>query len=245
MKACQSFAIRISAFHKVLKSGHMATVGKIIPVNNEEALSVQTEIAAKKLLAGGVIAVPTDTIYGIAGFAQNDQAVGRIYKIKKRNPLKPIAISIADVTDVQKWGVLTVPINLLCDLLPGPVTLVFERTSLLNPRLNPDTKLVGIRIPDHKFVRMLAKAIGGPLALTSANVSDQQSTLSIQEFENLWPKLDLICDGGTIESCACSRQGSTVIDLSVPGKFKVLRDGSAYRETLMVLKDKYSLEEVS
>ena len=75
---------------------------------------------------------------------------------------------------------MTVPIELLNKLLPGPVTLVFQRTSLLNPRLNPDTDFVGIRIPDHKFIRMLAQALGGPLALTSANVSDQQSSLSIQ-----------------------------------------------------------------
>lgn len=245
MKLCQSFAVRRLALHKFTKSGHMATKDKIIHVHQEEDLPMQTAIAAKKLLAGGVIAVPTDTIYGITGSVQNDEAVTRIYKIKERNPLKPIAISISDVVDVQKWGVLTVPINLLYDLLPGPVTLVFQRTPLLNPRLNPDTDFVGIRIPDYKFIRLLARAVGGPLALTSANVSNQQSTLSIQEFENLWPKLDLICDGGIIESNARSRQGSTVIDLSVPGKFKVLRDGSAYDETIWILKDRYHLKEIS
>ena len=65
-------------------------------------LPSQAAIAAQKLVAGGVIAVPTDTIYGIAGSAQNDNAIARIYAIKKRNPLKPIAISIADVADIQK-----------------------------------------------------------------------------------------------------------------------------------------------
>ena len=69
----------------------------------------------------------------------------------------------------------------LRDMLPGPVTLVFERTECLNPGLNPSTALVGIRIPDHDFVRQLTLACNEPLALTSANLSRLgQSTLKIE-----------------------------------------------------------------
>lgn len=74
---------------------------------------------------------------------------------------------------------MTVSSELLKELLPGPVTVVFERSSDLNPNLNPHTSLVGVRIPDHVFIRRLAKACNGPLALTSANRSSSQSTLSI------------------------------------------------------------------
>ena len=71
--------------------------------------------------------------------------------------------------------------EILQDLLPGPVTLVFERTDQLNPGLNPTTGLVGIRIPDHDFVRQLSLACEEPLALTSANVSTVgQSSLKIE-----------------------------------------------------------------
>lgn len=79
-----------------------------------------------------------------------------------------------------RWGKVTVSSELLSELLPGAVTVVFERTEDLNPDLNPGTSLVGIRIPDHKFVREISRSCQGPIALTSANVSSTQSTLNIQ-----------------------------------------------------------------
>ena len=80
-----------------------------------------------------------------------------------------------------RWGKVTVSQEILQDLLPGPVTLVFERTDHLNPGLNPTTRLVGIRIPDHYFVQQLCLRCEEPLALTSANVSTVgQSSLAIE-----------------------------------------------------------------
>ena len=80
-----------------------------------------------------------------------------------------------------RWGKVTVSQEILQDLLPGPVTLVFERTDQLNPGLNPTTRLVGIRIPDHYFVRQLSLRCEEPLALTSANISTVgQSSLKIE-----------------------------------------------------------------
>ena len=75
---------------------------------------------------------------------------------------------------------MTIPPDLLSRLLPGPVTTVFERTSDLNPHLNPGIGLVGVRIPDHSFVQQLVALCGGPLALTSANISHTRSTLSVE-----------------------------------------------------------------
>ena len=82
---------------------------------------------------------------------------------------------------ILRWGKVTISNAILEDLLPGPVTLVFERTEQLNPGLNPTTQLVGIRIPDHDFVRQLSLACDEPLALTSANVSTVgQSSLKVE-----------------------------------------------------------------
>lgn len=75
---------------------------------------------------------------------------------------------------------MTISSGLLRELLPGPVTVVFERTLTLNPHLNPGTTLVGIRVPDHGFVRDVASECGQPLALTSANPSGSPSTLSTE-----------------------------------------------------------------
>ncbi|NXC22483.1 YRDC protein, partial [Corythaeola cristata] len=138
---------------------------------------------------------------------------------------------------------VNVPDELLRDLLPGPVTLVLKRSEELNKDLNPFTSLVGVRIPNHPFIRELARACSGPLALTSANISCQASTLTVSEFQDLWPQLSLIIDGGPIggvQSPEC-RLGSTVVDLSVSGKFTIIRPGCALTSTVEILRQKYGL----
>ena len=79
-----------------------------------------------------------------------------------------------------RWSKVNVPKALLSDILPGPVTVVLERSADLNPNLNPGTQLVGIRIPNHEFMIELARECSGPIALTSANISNSRSSLSIE-----------------------------------------------------------------
>ncbi|XP_053563143.1 threonylcarbamoyl-AMP synthase [Bombina bombina] len=195
------------------------------------------------LQQGGVIAVPTDTIYGLACLAQNAQSINNIYNVKGRNGTKPLAICVGDIEDIYRFCQVKVPDQLLRDLLPGAVTLVMERTDELNKELNPFTSLVGVRIPDHAFIRQLAQLCSEPLALTSANISNEESTLTAEEFKDLWPSLSLVVDGGPIgdlSSPEC-RLGSTVVDLSIPGKFTVIRPGCALSPTLEILKNTYGL----
>ncbi|XP_059724773.1 threonylcarbamoyl-AMP synthase [Haemorhous mexicanus] len=199
--------------------------------------------AAGALQAGGLVAVPTDTVYGVACLAQDSAAVRSIYSLKGRNGAKPLAICLGDVERLYRYCRVNVPDELLRDLLPGPVTLVLERSEELNKDLNPFTSLVGVRIPDHPFLRDLARACPGPLALTSANISSQGSTLTVLEFQDLWPQLSLVIDGGPIgdiQSPEC-RLGSTVVDLSVSGKFSIIRPGCALTPTVEILKKKYGL----
>ncbi|KAI0233227.1 YrdC domain-containing protein, mitochondrial [Lamellibrachia satsuma] len=199
-------------------------------------------VACDSLRGNNVIAVPTDTIYGIAGLAQSSDAVRKIYNIKGRHLAKPISICVSCVADVAKWGRVTVSSQLLSELLPGPVTVVFERTLNLNPDLNPGTSLVGIRVPNHGFVQEICEKCAEPLALTSANISSEPSALAVKEFEALWPKLHTVFDGGKLGGTAESRKGSTVVDLSKPGLFTVIREGSAFHQTTIVL-EKYGLKE--
>ncbi|XP_040193137.1 yrdC domain-containing protein, mitochondrial [Rana temporaria] len=199
--------------------------------------------SAGLLQQGGVIGVPTDTIYGIACLAQSSQSMSNIYNLKGRNGTKPLAICVGDVEDIYRYCHVNVPEQLFRDLLPGPVTLVMERSDGLNKELNPYTSLVGVRIPDHAFIRQLAQICSEPLALTSANISTQESTLTVEEFKDLWPMLSLVVDGGPIgdlQSPEC-RLGSTVVDLSIPGKFTVIRPGCALSPTLEILKNRHGL----
>ncbi|XP_068180351.1 threonylcarbamoyl-AMP synthase [Antennarius striatus] len=193
----------------------------------------------KALKEGGVVAVPTDTIYGLACLAQSSAGIRKTYEIKGRNQQKPLAICVGEIQDIFKFCKVPVQNELLSDLLPGPVTLVFERSEALNTDLNPFTSLVGVRIPDHSFMRRLCQMCGEPLALTSANVSSQTSTVAVHEFQDLWPKLAVVVDGGKIEHQ--NRLGSTVVDLSVAGKYRIIRPGCAVSPTVDVLERKYGL----
>ncbi|XP_063168238.1 threonylcarbamoyl-AMP synthase [Candoia aspera] len=199
--------------------------------------------AAAALREGGLVAVPTDTVYGVACLAQSSVAVEALYRLKGRPAGKPLAVCLADVEQVHRYCRAPVPEGLLWDLLPGPVTLVLPRSDALNADLNPFTPLVGVRVPNHRFVRDLARACGAPLALTSANVSDRASSLTVTEFQELWPHLSLIIDGGPTGDALSPecRLGSTVVDLSIPGKFRVIRPGCALTQTIEVLVSKYGL----
>ena len=123
---------------KIVKIGRM--FGKTTAV---------AKTASEALAAGEVIAVPTDTIYGIAALVQSKKAVEKLYTIKKRNASKPIAICVADIEDIDNWADVTVAREVIEDLLPGQDTLVFTRTELLNNGFNPDTDLVDVRITDY------------------------------------------------------------------------------------------------
>ncbi|KAJ7304477.1 hypothetical protein JRQ81_012042 [Phrynocephalus forsythii] len=209
--------------------------------SSSEAAAVGAAAAA--LRAGGLVALPTDTVYGLACLAQDPRALAGLYRLKGRDGSKPLAVCLPDVPHVYRYCKVRVPEQLLRDLLPGPVTLVLERAEALHKELNPFTPLVGIRIPSHWFIKEVAKACAGPLALTSANLSDRASSLVVTEFQELWPHLALIVDGGPIgdaQSPVC-RLGSTVVDLSVPGKFKVIRPGCALSQTVEILVSKYGL----
>ncbi|NXI48007.1 YRDC protein, partial [Galbula dea] len=228
--------------------GHACSARLRLPLSDAAQLDSQgwretVSAAAGVLQAGGLVAVPTDTVYGVACLAQDSGAVRSVYSLKGRNGGKPLAICLADVDHIYRYCRVNVPDELLRDLLPGPVTLVLKRSEELNKDLNPFTSLVGVRIPNHAFIRELAGACSGPLALTSANVSCQASTLTVLEFQDLWPQLSLIIDGGPIgdvQSPEC-RLGSTVVDLSVSGKFTIIRPGCALTSTTEILREKYGL----
>jgi len=191
----------------------------------------------------GVIAVPTDTIYGFAALVSSEQAVRRIYEIKGRSFTKPLAVSVGYVDDIFKWSKPTLTKSQLDtgDLLPGPVTLMFERDSSLPSYFNPDVTNVAIRIPNCQFMIELAQRLDQPIALTSANFSNDPSSLHINEFQSLWSKVDLIVDAGQLASN--DRRGSTIVDLSKKDFFHVQRRGIEHERIERYLTERCHLQE--
>ncbi|KAI3842116.1 hypothetical protein MKW92_044621 [Papaver armeniacum] len=190
------------------------------------ATEVYVNEAIQAIKEGKVIAVPTDTLYGFACDACSAEAVHRIYEIKGRKQTSPLAISVGDVTDIERFACTDhLPKDLLDSLLPGPVTVVLMRgeSSILEKSLNPGLDSIGIVA----------------LALTSANLSGQPSSVCIKDFENLWEHCKYVFDGGLLPS---GRAGSTVVDLTRQGNYKILRPGSAMEETVAILQ-RHSLRE--
>lgn len=192
-------------------------------------------LAVDLVKSGCVIAVPTDTVYGLACDATNLSSVNKLYSIKCRNEEKPVAICLGDVFQVKTWAQIEhLPLGLLETLLPGPVTLILSCANKLDKSLSFHGK-VGIRIPDYHFIRGLARGLGRPLALTSANLSNEPSSLTINEFKDLWGKVGAVFDGGNLGYDDLKRRASTVVDLSETGVFTIVRRGIAAHKTIATL----------
>ena len=95
-------------------------------------------------------------------------------------------------------------------------------SSILEKSLNPGLNSIGVRVPDSNFIRLIARGSGSALALTSANLSGKPSSVDIKDFQNLWEHCAYVYDGGVLPS---GRAGSTVVDLTSIGKYKILRPG--------------------
>ncbi|CAO2824635.1 unnamed protein product [Amaranthus hypochondriacus] len=214
--------------------------GIVLPATKDFA-----EEAIQSIKLGKVIAVPTDTLYGFACDACSREAVNRIYEIKGRQLTSPLAICVGDVPDIKRFAFTDhLPETLLDDLLPGPVTLVLRRgeSSILEKSLNPGLDSIGVRVPDNDFIRIIARGAESALALTSANLSGHRSSVCIQDFDNLWGHCAYVFDGGELPM---GRAGSTIVDLTNPGKYKIIRPGSAQEETIKILQRHFLVEELT
>ncbi|KNA12617.1 hypothetical protein SOVF_123970 isoform A [Spinacia oleracea] len=210
----------------------------VLPATKEYA-----DEAIQSINAGKVIAVPTDTLYGFACDACSREAVNRIYQIKGRKLTSPLAICVGDVSDIKRFAFTNdLPETLLDALLPGPVTLVLRRgdSSILEKSLNPGIDSIGVRVPDNDFIRIIARGSGSALALTSANLTGHRSSVCIKDFEGLWGHCAYVYDGGELPM---GRAGSTIVDLTNSGKYKIIRPGSAREETIEILQDHFLIEE--
>lgn len=193
------------------------------------------------LNTGGVVAIPTDTIYGLAAKADDVDALDKIYQIKGRDKTKPLALCLATIEEIDHVAE-TSQLNkrVLPSLLPGPVTILLKRSQNLNAKFNPGLETVGIRVPDYDFVRVICEAVG-PLALTSANKSGEASPLNATDFEELWPEVDCVINSGALQNILpeselrLQRLGSTVVDLTEKNLYKIVREGCALNRTIRTL----------
>jgi L-threonylcarbamoyladenylate synthase len=204
----------------------------------------EIEKGVKILQEGGVIAFPTDTVYGLGADAFNSTAVEKIYEIKNRPKHRTLPLLIADVNQlaITAGQISKIALFLTRRFWPGGLTLILLRTDSL-PDYLASGPTIAVRIPNHPICLSLIQRLGNPLIGTSANISGQPPPLTAQEVgHQLGGKIDFTIDGG---KCPGGKE-STVVDVTREPPI-ILRQGiipseeidRAYEEYLEVNSDKH------
>lgn len=203
---------------------------EILPASSSDAIPRAVAV----LSAGGLVAFPTDTVYGVGALAFDGKAIESIYAAKDRPVEKAIPILISDVSELGRVGIdiPEVALTLASRFWPGPLTILVPKRADL-PESVSATSTVGVRVPDHETARRLLRA-AGPMAVTSANISGGPSPVTAQGVsEQLAGRIPLIIDGGRTPGGI----PSTLVDCTTP-ELRILREGPLALEDLLSALDR-------
>jgi L-threonylcarbamoyladenylate synthase len=205
----------------------------VLPTHTAELFQAAVHRAADLLRAGDVVALPTETVYGLAANALNAKSVSRIFEIKGRPSHNPIIVHVASTEMAQRCVSLWPAIaeKLARAFWPGPLTLVLPRSNEIPDLVTAGGPTVGVRWPSHPFIQAVIRECGFPLAAPSANLSTELSPTNAAHVQkSLGDKIPLIVDGGQ------SQVGieSTVLDLSVTPP-RLLRPGMIHEQALLAV----------
>ncbi len=208
--------------------GHMET---IIKKMDERKLNNDViETAGKILRNGGLVAFPTETVYGLGADALNEKAAEKIYAAKGRPSDNPLIIHITNMQDLEKIAEIIpeVAVKVAEKYWPGPLTMIFEKSDAVPYGTTGGLETVAVRMPDHEVARAVIDAGGGFIAAPSANTSGRPSPTKAQHVEeDLSGKIDMIVDGGDVEIGV----ESTILDMTVTPPM-ILRPGAITKEML-------------
>lgn len=202
----------------------------IVKVDPRDIDTALVSEAAKVLREGGLVAFPTETVYGVAACALDPQAVAKIYLAKRRSRNKPLAVCVASSEDAEALveGITPLAKRLMDRFWPGPLTLVLIRKPVIPDIVTAGTETVALRCPADPIAQAVLRQAKIPLVLTSANLSGAASaTTADQVAADLGETVDLVLDGGPAEL----KMASTVLDLTVTPP-ALLREGAIPRSKL-------------
>lgn len=194
----------------------------MIQINPENPQKHLINKVVEILKDGGIIAYPTDTIYGIGCDIFNKRAMEKIYMIKGRDKKKPMSFVCSDLSHISQFAkVPNYAYRIMKRLLPGSYTFILEASGQVPRLLSTKRRTVGIRVPDSEIALAIVRALGNPVISTSANISGENVISDPFEIEELFgSRLDAVIDGGKLAG-----DPSTVIDLSGDSP-SVLRKGA-------------------
>ncbi len=188
--------------------------------------------AGEILKNGGVVAIPTETVYGLAANALDEKAVARIFAAKGRPSDNPLIVHITDARDIEKYAYPNEKAYALAERFwPGPLTVILPKKDCIPNAVSAGLDTVAIRCPSHPVARAVIKAAGVPLAAPSANISGKPSATTAEHvLKDFGESIDAIIDGGT---CDCGVE-STVITVAAEPPV-LLRPGFVTPEQLRKL----------
>ena len=201
---------------------------------NEVLNNIQKQIdeGIAVLRRGGLVAFPTDTVYGLGTCADNQTAVAKVYRVKERPQNMALPLLLANISQISEVAYHVPPLAWLLagKFLPGALTLVLKKSGSVADIITGGGSTVAVRVPDHPVPVALA-GILGPIVGTSANISGKPSPLTADEVSRQFgSKIDYIIDGGR---CPGGTE-STIIDLTGE-KPAILREGAISREEIRTI----------
>ncbi|MEO0084912.1 MAG: L-threonylcarbamoyladenylate synthase [candidate division WOR-3 bacterium] len=203
---------------------------EVIKIDPDRPALTVIKKTAEVIRNGGLVILPTDTVYGLVCDAMNSTAVGKVFKVKKRPLSQPLSIAINDFRDVTKYvtDIPNVAKILAKKFLPGPLTIILKKAKTIPDIVTAGRNDIGIRIPDCKFVLRLIKILQKPIVIPSANIHNQPPPISVKEtLKDFDGKVELIIDGGetkyrkesTIVSCI--NENITILRIGVISAKKI------------------------
>ena len=190
-----------------------------------------TGSAAEIICAGGLVAVPTETVYGLAGNGMDEKAVEKIYEVKGRPAIKPLSLMVASPEEIGRYAV-DVPeaAKALAEKFwPGPLTIVLKANPDIPEIVRAGGDTIGLRCPDHALTLKALREAGVPFAAPSANLSGAPSPKTAGDVLKVFDGvIDAVIDGG---ACTLGRE-STILDMSKK-PYRVLRQGALPEESIL------------
>lgn len=197
--------------------------------NSPPGINGDLTLAIETLKNGGVVALPTDTVYCLAAALDHPEAISRIFDIKGRQTIKALPVLVADADQLRQVAETSPLAELLIQrFMPGGLTIILKRKIIVPDVVTGGRDSVAVRIPDHALTLGIISAVGVPLTGTSANLSGHGSVDNAYDvLAQLGNKVDMIFNGGR---CPGGKE-STIVDLTTPFP-TIVRDGAVVRAAL-------------
>ena len=194
----------------------------------DDAMHEQIRTAVKALLNGGVAAIPTDTLYGLAACAFDEAAALKVYELKGRPDGMALPLLLSEMEDARECSaeIPQAAWALMERYWPGALTLVVRKSAKVPGIVTAGLDTVALRVPDHPIPREISKALGAPITGTSANLSGKPGLTSADDVRREFgDEIDFVLDGGD----APGGVASTILDVS-GSEMRVLREGAVIGE---------------